>query len=139
MALMPGYERAVRDRLDELAGTSGLSAHETADMRGNIGVALTGMRAHREAHAAIADAVAISRRCSPLLLVAYQVWQVEAALVAGDPLMAAEHMTELAGTAPLVSSARVNSHIDGVLTMSGRWAHVPEMRLAREHLASVQP
>jgi hypothetical protein len=54
-------------------------------------------------------------------------------------MMAAEHMTALARIAPLVSSARVSSHIAGIFTMSARWADVPEMREAREHLRSVQP
>lgn len=138
LALVPGQERAARDRLTALGETEGLSAYERADMKGNVGVALVGMRAYPAAHAAIAEAVALSGDCSPLLLVAYQAWQVEAALTAAEPLMAAEHMTALARTAPMVSSARVNSHIAGILTMSGRWTGVPELRQAREHLISVQ-
>ncbi|MGH7515112.1 MAG: helix-turn-helix domain-containing protein [Gemmatimonadales bacterium] len=139
LALVAGRERAARDRLAELGDTEGMSAYERADMKGNVGVALAGMRAYPDAHAAISAAVKLSAQCSPLLLVAYQAWQVEAALTADEPLMAAEHMTALARIAPMVSSARVNSHITGILAMSARWAHVPEMRQAREHLLSVQP
>lgn len=139
LALVPGQERAARDRLAELGDTEGLSAYERADMKGNVGVALIRMRAYPGGHAAIAEAVTLSRQCSPLLLVAYQAWKVEAALAASEPLMAAEHMTALARIAPMVSSARVNSHITGILAMSARWACVPEMRQAREHLLSVQP
>jgi hypothetical protein len=139
LALVSGQERAARDRLAELGDTEGLSPYERADMKGNVGVALAGMRAYSEAHAAINEAVRLSGRCSPLLLVAYQAWQVEAAMMAAEPLLAAEHMTALARIAPMVSSARVNSHIAGILRMSGRWAEVPEMRQAREHLLSVQP
>src|SRR5262245_8119308 len=61
LALVPGQERAARDRLAELGHTEGLSAYERADMKGNVGVALAGMRAYPEAHAAIAEAVALSR------------------------------------------------------------------------------
>lgn len=139
LALVGGQERAARDRLAELGCTEGLSAYEKADMKGNVGVALAGMRAYSDAHAAIAEAVTLSGQCSPLLLVAYKAWQAEAALAASQPMMAAEHMTALARIAPLVSSARVSSHIAGILTMSARWADVPEMREAREHLRSVQP
>jgi transcriptional regulator with XRE-family HTH domain len=139
LALVPGQERAARDRLAELGDAEGLSAYERADMKGNVGVALAGMRAYPDAHASIAEAVTLSRQCSPLLLVAYQAWQVEAALAAAEPLMAADHMTALARIAPMVSSARVNSHIAGILTMSARWSDVPELGHAREHLASVQP
>jgi transcriptional regulator with XRE-family HTH domain len=139
LALVPGQERAARDRLAELGEAEGLSEYERADMKGNVGVALAGMRVYPDAHAAIAEAVTISAHCSPLLLVAYKAWQVEAALAAGEPLMAAEHMTALARVAPMVSSARVNSHIMGILAMSARWSDVPELRQAREHLLSVQP
>jgi predicted XRE-type DNA-binding protein len=139
LALVGGQERAARDRLAELSDTEGLSAHEKADMKGNVGVALAGMRAYPDAHVAIAEAVKLSEQCSPLLLVAYQAWQAEAALGAREPMMAAAHMAALARIAPMVSSARVDSHIAGVLTLSGRWADVPEMRQAREHLRSVQP
>jgi transcriptional regulator with XRE-family HTH domain len=139
LALVGGQERAARDRLAELGDTDGLSAYEKADMKGNVGVALAGMRAYPDAHAAIAEAVALSGHCSPLLLVAYTAWQVEAALAAAEPLMAAEHMTALARIAPMVSSARVNTHVAVILGMSNRWSDVPEMREAREHLRSVQP
>lgn len=139
LALVPGRERAARDHLAELAATEGLSAYERADMVGNVGVALAGMRAYPDAHPAIAEAVRLSGQCSPLLLVAYQAWQVEAALRASEPVMAAEYMTELARMAPMISSARVDSHIAGILAMSARWAGVPEMRHARRHLRSVQP
>jgi transcriptional regulator with XRE-family HTH domain len=139
LALVSGQERAARDRLAELGETEGLSAYERADMKGNVGVALAGMRAYPEAHLAIGEAVRLSGRCSPLLLVAYQAWQVEAAMMAAEPLWAAEHMVALARIVPMVSSARVNAHVEGILTMSGRWSEVPEMRQAREHLLSVQP
>lgn len=139
LALVAGRERAARDRLAELGDTEGLSAYERADMKGNVGVALAGMRAYNDAHAAIGEAVRLSALCSPLLLVAYQAWQAEAALAASEPVMAAGHMTALARIAPMVSSARVDSHIAGILTMSARWSRVPEMRTAREHLVSVQP
>jgi hypothetical protein len=139
LALVPGQERAARDRLAELGHAEGLSAYERADMKGNVGVALAGMRAYPEAHAAIAEAVALSEPCSPLLLVAYQAWQASAALLAAQPLMAAEHMTTLARIAPMISSARVDAHIAGILTSSARWSDLPEMRQAREHLQSVQP
>ncbi len=139
LALVPGQERTARDRLAELGDTQGMSPFETADMKGNVGVALAGMRAYPDAHAAIAEAVALSGQCSSLLLVAYQAWQVEAALMAGEPLPAAEHMCALARIAPMVSSARVNSHVSGLLALSARWSGVPEMRQAREHLISVQP
>jgi transcriptional regulator with XRE-family HTH domain len=139
LALVGGQERAARDRLAELGDAEGLSAYEKADMKGNVGVALTGMRAYPEAHAAIAEAVALGGQCSPLLLVAYKAWQAEAALAASEPLMAADHMARLARIAPMVSSARVNAHIAGILGLAARWADVPEMREAREHLRSVQP
>lgn len=138
LALVPGRERAARDRLAELNEAEGLSEYERADMKGNVGVALARMRAYPDAHAAIAEAVTISTRCSPLLLVAYTAWQVEAALGGGEPLMAAERMIALARIAPMVSSARVNSHITSILAMSGRWSGVAELRRAREHLQSVQ-
>ncbi|MFB9838656.1 hypothetical protein [Actinoallomurus acaciae] len=139
LALVGGQERAARHRLAELGDTEGLSPYEKADMKGNVGVALAGMRAYRDAHAAIAEAVALSGQCSPLLLVAYKAWQAEAALAASEPLMAAEHMAALARISPMVSSARVNAHIAGILGMAARWSDVPELRQAREHLHSVQP
>jgi hypothetical protein len=139
LALVSGQERAARDRLAELGDAEGFSPYEKADMKGNVGVALAGMRAYPDAHDAIAEAVRLSGQCSPLLLVAYQAWQVEAAMMAAEPQLAAEHMATLARIAPMVSSARVNSHIAGLLTMSARWPDVPEMREAREHLLSVQP
>ncbi|MDN3355716.1 hypothetical protein [Actinomadura sp. DC4] len=139
LALVSGQERTARDRLAELGDTEGFSPYEKADMTGNVGVALAGMRAYPHAHEAITEAVRLSERCSPLLLVAYQAWQVEVAMTAGEPLAAADHMTRLARIAPMVSSARVNSHVAGLLTQSARWKDVPEMREAREHLTSVQP
>lgn len=139
LALVSGQERAARDRLAELGDSEGFSPYEKADMKGNVGVALAGMRAYPDAHDAIAEAVRLSGQCSPLLLVAYQAWQVEAAMMAAEPLLAAEQMTALARIAPMVSSARVNSHIAGLLAMAARWPGVPEMREAREHLRSVQP
>ncbi|GLY88672.1 helix-turn-helix domain-containing protein [Actinoallomurus iriomotensis] len=139
LALVGGQERAARHRLAELGDTEGLSPYEKADMKGNVGVALAGMRAYPDAHAAIAEAVALSGQCSALLLVAYKAWQVESALAASEPQMAAEHMAALARIAPMVSSARVNAHITGILGMSARWSDVPELRQACEHLRSVQP
>ena len=137
LALLNGRERAARDALEQVLAFDGLPTHEAADMRGNVGVALVGMRDHEGARAAIAEAVRLSGRCSALLLVAYQAWEVEAALRAGLPSPAAARMTSLARIAPLVSSARVNTHIGEVYRMSGRWAGVPEMRDAREQLRSV--
>lgn len=137
LALMGGRERLARQALDEALGYAGLPVQETADMVGNVGVALAGMREHEHACAAIAEAVRLSGRCSALLLVAYQAWQVEAALRAGRPSMAADRMTELARVAPLVSSARVDNHLAGVYALAGHWAAVPEMRDAREQLRSV--
>jgi hypothetical protein len=139
LALVGGQERAARHRLAELGDAEGLSPYEKADMKGNVGVALARMRAFPDAHVAIAEAVALSGQCSPLLLVAYKAWQAEAALAASEPLMAAEHMAVLARIAPMVSSARVNTHIAGILGMSTRWSDVPEVRQASEHLRSVQP
>lgn len=137
LALMGGQERRARQALDDALGYAALPLHEAADMVGNVGVALAGMGEHEHARTAIADAVRLSGRCSALLFVAYQAWQVEAALRAGRPSLAAERMTELARVAPLVSSARVDNHLAGVYALAGQWAGVPEMRDAREQLYSV--
>ncbi|MCO5974510.1 hypothetical protein, partial [Actinoallomurus soli] len=92
---------------------------------------------HDGARAAITEAVRLGAQCSTLLFVAYQAWEVEAALRAGDAPMAADRMTALARIAPLISSARVGAHIADVYRLSGRWAGLPEMHDAREHLRSV--
>ncbi|GAA4639283.1 hypothetical protein GCM10023196_100320 [Actinoallomurus vinaceus] len=137
LALLPGRERTAREVLEEALTVQGLPAYETADMLGNVGVALLGMREYDVARATIAEAVRLSGQCSALLAVAYQAWEVEAALRSDDPSLAAVRMTTLARIAPLVSSARVTTHIESVYRMSGRWAGVPEMRDARDQLHSV--
>jgi transcriptional regulator with XRE-family HTH domain len=137
LALLPCRERSARDVLDEAMTVDGLPPHEAADMVGNAGVAMLGMGEHATARAAIAEAVRAGAQCSILLFVAYQAWEVEAALRADDASMAADRMTALARIAPLVSSVRVNTHIADVYRMSGRWAGLPEMRDAREQLRSV--
>ena len=137
LALMQGQERSAREALDGALGHEGLPVHDTADLVGNVGVALIGMGEHERARVALAEAVRLSGRCSTLLLVAYQAWQAEAALRAGRPSMAAERMTELARIAPLVSSARVDDHLAGVYALAGHWPTVPELRDARERLRSV--
>lgn len=139
LALMRGQERPARVVLDEALGHDGLPPHEVADMVGNVGAALVGLREHGHADAAIAEAVRLSGRCSTLLFVAYRAWEVEAALRGARPALAADRMTALARIVPLVSSARVNNHLAGVYALSGRWAGAPEMREARERLRSVMP
>ncbi|MCO5974975.1 hypothetical protein, partial [Actinoallomurus soli] len=44
LALLPGQERTARDVLEEALVADGLPTHETADMLGNVGVAMLGMR-----------------------------------------------------------------------------------------------
>lgn len=137
LAFLDGQQRAARAALDEARGCEGLMLHDAAGIVGNVGIALSGMHEHEHAGAAIAEAVRLSGQCSALLLVAYQTWQVEFALQAERPALAASRMTELARIAPLVSSARVDNHLAGVYTLAGRWASVPELRDAREQLRSV--
>jgi transcriptional regulator with XRE-family HTH domain len=137
LALLPGRERCARGVLEEALTVDGLPPHEMADMVGNAGVAMLGMGQHDAARAAIANAVRIGAECSTLLFVAYQAWEVEAALRADNAPMAADRMTALARIAPLISSVRVDSHITDVYRLSGRWAGLPEMRDARDHLRSV--
>ncbi|WP_345353793.1 hypothetical protein [Actinoallomurus liliacearum] len=137
LALLPGQERAAREVLEEALVVDGLPTYGMSDMLGNVGVAMLGMREHGGARSAIAEAVRLGAQCSTLLFVAYQAWEVEAALRAGDAPMAADRMTALARIAPLVSSVRVNDHIAGVYRLSGRWAGLPEMHDAREQLHSV--
>jgi transcriptional regulator with XRE-family HTH domain len=137
LALVPGRERAAREVLEEALAVDGLPTYETSDMLGNVGVAMLGMREHDGARATIAEAVRLGAQCSALLFVAYQAWEVEAALRADNASMAADRMTALARIAPLVSSVRVNTHIADVYRLSGRWAGLPEMRDAREQLRSV--
>jgi transcriptional regulator with XRE-family HTH domain len=137
LALMRGQERTAREVLEEAVSFDGLPVYEAADMVGNVGVALTGLGEYEEAHASIAKAVRLSGQCSTLLLVAYQAWEVEAAMRASKPALAADRMTTLARIVPLVSSARVNNRLAGVYQMTGRWAGAPEMRDAREQLRSV--
>jgi hypothetical protein len=140
LALVRGQEHASRDELESLQGTlqdGGFPRQSTldaADMMEGIGVGLNGIGAYAEAHSMLEEAVGLLGDSSPYLRSRSLAQQVIAALGMGQPSLAADHMLALAHVAPLVDSRRLDDYLRQVLAESAKWATVPEIRVARDHL-----
>ncbi|HEX6471298.1 MAG TPA: hypothetical protein VF069_19510, partial [Streptosporangiaceae bacterium] len=143
LALVRGQRHASRDELESVeallrdGGLPRQSAFDAADMRGSIGIALNGIKAYEKAHSTLEEAVAGLEDSSPLLQGRCLAQQVIAALGMAQPELAAGHMLALTRVAPLVDSRRLDDYLRQVLAESAKWAGVPEIRDAREHIKTL--
>jgi hypothetical protein len=143
LALVRGQERAARDELESLQSSlreqvfPGHSLVELADMMGDIGAALNGMGAYAEAHDTLDEAITLLGNSSPYLESRCIAQKAMAALRMSELPLAAGHILDLAHVVPLVNSRRLDDYLRDVLAESTRWATVPEIREARDHLKSV--
>lgn len=140
LAIVRGQEHAARDELESVRGPlqdrafRDQSPIDIADLMGSVGVALNGIEAFEEAHGTFAEAINLLGDASPYLQSRFLAQQVIAALRMDEPSLAANHMLAFAHVAPLVDSRRLDGHLRDALAESARWATVPEIRDAREHL-----
>jgi hypothetical protein len=143
LALVRGQENASRDELESVftplrdQRLSGQSAIDIADMMHGIGIALNGLGAYAEAHSTLDEAITLLGSSSPYLQSRCIAQQVMAALRMSEPSLAANRILCLAHVVPLVNSRRLDDYLRDVLAESARWATVPEIRDARDHLKSV--
>ncbi|GAB2808264.1 hypothetical protein GCM10022221_01950 [Actinocorallia aurea] len=108
-------------------GADHLPALECADMTGGVGVALYEQGDWDAARSVLTEAVTLISPLAPLLGANYHARQVQSALGASQPLLAAELMAPLVRVAPLVSSARLDGYLSEILRLSARWRKVPEV------------
>jgi transcriptional regulator with XRE-family HTH domain len=140
LALVRGRENASREELENLQGPlrghgfPDQSLFEIANMMGVTGIVLNGMAAHVDAYCILDEAVAQLGDSSPYLQSRFLAQQVIAALGMSEPSLAADRMLALANVAPLVNSRRLDGYLRDVLSKSGGWVTVPEIRDARDHL-----
>jgi transcriptional regulator with XRE-family HTH domain len=144
LSLIRGQEHSARSALEQTQGYledvqkfGGLSARDAGDMTGEVGIALAALRKYEKAQETLDDAVRLTGQSSPFLQGCYLGRQIETALRASQPTIAAEKMLRLARVVPLVTSTRLDKHVTQILKASARWATVPDMRQAREQLTSV--
>ena len=111
-----------------------LSAGELgAEIVGNVGIGFSelGMAARAEQYLAAAAELTAS---SPFVHSLYLARQAKTAIRARQPEVAAERMTELAATAPLVDSPRLRIHERHIIDGTRHWAGVALVRDARDAL-----
>jgi transcriptional regulator with XRE-family HTH domain len=145
-ALVRGQEQSACSALERTQGYleeslrfGSLPARDAGDMAGEVGIALTSLRMYEKAHESLDNAVRLTGQSSPFLQGCYLGRQIETALRASQPSIAADRMLRLARVVPLVSSTRIDGHVTQILGASARWADMPDMRDARDQLRSVAP
>lgn len=116
---------------------SELPEFERARLTGNVGVAFYDQGDWGKSIAAFQEAVRLIIPTSPLLGANYMARQVQAALNAGLPYVAAELMNTLSCVAPLVSSARLDGYLGEIMALSSPYREVPEVRIMRQQLRTL--
>ncbi|HZB31749.1 MAG TPA: helix-turn-helix transcriptional regulator [Streptosporangiaceae bacterium] len=143
LTLVRGQENAARDEIESVYGPlrdrgfPGQSSFDVADMMACIGVALNRIGVYADAHCMLNEALALLGDSSPNPQSQRLAQQVLAALRMSQPALAADHMLALARIAPLVNSRWLDGDLREVLAESAKWASVPEIRDARDHLRTV--
>jgi hypothetical protein len=143
LALVRGLEHISREELESIQaplrdqGFSGQSSFDIADMMVSAGIVLNGLGLHAEAHGMFNEAVSLLGGSSLLLQSRCLAQQVIAALRMTELSLAANHMLALARVAPMVNSGKLDNYLRDVLVESAKWASVPEIRDARQHLKSL--
>jgi hypothetical protein len=140
LALVRDQKRVSRDELESILtllqehGFPGQPSFDVADMMASVGIVLNSLELYAEAHSKFDQAVTLLGGSSPLLQSRCLAQQVIAALRISQPSLAADHMLDLARVVPLVDSRRLDGYVRDVFAESARWATVPEVRDARDHL-----
>src|SRR5918992_187858 len=143
LTLVRGQARAAHEELENLQGPlrdhgfPGLSSFEIADMIGMVGVALNGISAYADAHSMLDGGISLLGDSSPYLQSRFLAQQVIAASGMSEPSLMVDSMLALANVAPTVNSRRLDGYLRDVLNETVRWATVPEIRDARDHLKHV--
>jgi hypothetical protein len=114
--------------------------YSAADMAHAAGRNLFLVSAYEEAYEHFGHAVALSNEW-PARQADFLGWQIRTGLRVSDPdpYLLADRIITLARVAPLVSSGLVDQSVADIYTESRRWAKVPAIRNAREHLYDVMP
>ncbi|MDX6741620.1 hypothetical protein [Actinocorallia sp. A-T 12471] len=120
------------DRAREIG--EGLDHFQRLNLIGNVGVALHDQAAWEPAQNAFQEAVNGLAPSSPWLAANLMARQVQGALKASQPLLAADLMESLGRLAPLVSSARLDTYLHEIGTLSAPWKHTPEVKTMRDQL-----
>jgi transcriptional regulator with XRE-family HTH domain len=137
LARIRDQERASRDAFERALTASGLSPLGRAAMIGDVGIGLGLLQEFSEADLLLEQAADLMGQWSPLFQAQYLGRQVQTALNAADPNMAADRILMLARAAPLVRSSRLDMRIAEILKVSKHWSHVREVHEAREQLEEV--
>ncbi|WP_344899982.1 helix-turn-helix transcriptional regulator [Actinomadura meridiana] len=133
-----GYSKSrSRKLIDQARGHTSLPPLDSAWVHGVSGLVLHNVGENQQAFTSFEDAVRITE---PLPATQYQANDLAnaagVALAAHELDLAAELMKALAYVAPLITSGWVDRKVVTVLRESGRWADVPEIKLARQRLKS---
>ncbi|MCA2175022.1 hypothetical protein LDL08_02375 [Nonomuraea glycinis] len=137
LARIPENSVAARDTLDRALNVDGLSPFTEAVIVGDVAIGLSRLGRYDEAGALLRRAADDIGEYSPLFRAQYIGRQVQTAIKAADPGLAADRIALLTRAVPFVSSARVNKRVADILRESAKWQNIPEVREARQHLAMV--
>ncbi|GAA3175293.1 helix-turn-helix domain-containing protein [Nonomuraea roseoviolacea] len=137
LARVPEHGDAARETLERALQVDGLSRFAQAATVGDVAIGLNRLGRYEEAGALLRRAADEIGEYSPLFRAQYIGRQVQTAIGAADPGLAADRMTLLTRAVPFVSSARVNQRVQEIMRGTAQWRNVPEVREAREHLGAV--
>ncbi|MET8001914.1 helix-turn-helix transcriptional regulator [Nonomuraea glycinis] len=137
LARIPENSVAARDTLDRALNVGGLSPFTEAAIVGDVAIGLSRLGRYDEAGALLRRAADDIGEYSPLFRAQYIGRQVQTAIKASDPGLAADRIALLTRAVPFVSSARVNKRVADILRESAKWKKIPEVREARHHLEMV--
>lgn len=137
LATIDGRAGEAREALDRARDGRGLSAFAEVTLGGDVAIGLTRLGRYDEAGRLLERAAEAMARHCPLFHAQYLGRQIEVALKAGSPELAADRMRHLVRALPMVNSARTNRRVQGILNSSAAWDAVPEVRDARRSLAEM--
>jgi tetratricopeptide (TPR) repeat protein len=137
LARIPENAIAARDTLDRALNVDGLSPFTEAAIVGDVAIGLSRLGRYDEAGALLRRAADDIGEYSPLFRAQYIGRQVQTAIKAADPGLAADRIALLTRAVPFVSSARVNKRVADILRESAKWQKIPEIAEARQHLGAV--
>ncbi|MBN6056030.1 helix-turn-helix transcriptional regulator, partial [Nonomuraea sp. RK-328] len=139
LARVPGHGDAAREMLERALEVDGLSRFAEAATVGDVAIGLSRLGRYEEAGTLLRRAADEIGEYSPLFRAQYIGRQVQTAIGAADPGLAADRMALLTRAVPFVSSARVYQRVHEIMRETAQWQNVREVREAREHLGAVSP
>jgi tetratricopeptide (TPR) repeat protein len=139
LALVSKHDREARATLERALDLSGECGPASAtEIFGNAGIGFADLGLAEPAGDYLSTAIDLAGPQSPFVQSLYLSRQAKAAIRGRDPQASAQSMTRLAMVAPLVNSPRLDIHLRHIMDGTQRWAGIPEVRTAREHLAEVR-